>query len=95
MKINFDAVLKDFKGDDIADEKGAGVVLSMIAINAILSPEQGQTGLQKKAAFDLAAKISTKPEGEYLPEEAVLIKEAIGKHYPALIVGAAYNLLDA
>ncbi len=99
MKIDFSTILKDPDNlsDQAKDQKGVLVTLGVIARTALNSELQDErrSGEDKYAAYKLADKIrtSTKPL-DLKADQVTLIKQRIGKAYPAAISGQCWDLLD-
>lgn len=65
------------------------------AIEALLIPEDGQTGEEKAKRYLMATRIYANPENVDLTiEEIAKIKQVIGKCYGALVVGQAWEMLE-
>lgn len=97
MKIDFDAVLLDLKGE-IMKDGDAPVSLKTVAVNALFAPfpdEREIDGTEKAKRFNLGLRIDVGGEVEVSAEEVSLVKKLIGKAYPVLIVGRAYQLIEA
>lgn len=70
--------------------------LSMLAINALNFTEQGIDATEKVRRFKLAVKISEAKGDTFLsPEDIVLLKKVVGLLYSPIVVGRAYELLEA
>lgn len=105
MKINFSTVLKNLKGVSIKtkdeDGKEIDMDLSFVSSNALLAefPQQQnqpqEDGRSKQLRANLARKIFNGGVVEVTAEEITKIKERIAKAYGALIVGEAYDILEA
>jgi hypothetical protein len=76
----------------------AAVTLGDVAIAALESPqadEPGTAASEKLAHDELARKIYHKKDAVLTLDEVKLIKDRIGKIYPAAFIGASWPLLDA
>jgi len=84
-------ILKDGKVVETKDE----FLLKDACVNALLANDDKITeGVEKMKRYLLASKIQQAKELELKSEEIVMIKEAVGKNYGALIVGQVYQMLE-
>ena len=99
MKIDFSTVLQDpdNPSEQAKDSKGVLITLGVIARSALNSELQDErrNGEDKYASYKLADKIrtSTKPL-DLKADQIVLIKQRIGKAYPAGVSGQCWDLLE-
>lgn len=98
MKLNVTTVLKNMNGDDLIEPNAKGeaepVIVRTVIINALMTPDQKDTGVQKVEKYSLAMDIQKQDEIELTPEQVVLLKETIGKPYGPVVVGPVSMLLD-
>lgn len=99
MKINFETPLKALDETVIQTEKNGEktpFLLKTACIESLMTelPQENQSGEQKLKRALLAKRIFDGTEIEITPEESALLKERIGKAYSALIVYAAYGILN-
>lgn len=98
MKVDFNYVIRDLKGEAVMDGKDE-FTLKNVACNALLMPypdEQQLSGTDKYRRFKLADKISA-ANGEAVDlsvEEVADLKKLIAKAFSPLVVGRAYDKLD-
>lgn len=95
---NLDVTVLDMDDNPVPKEKGIPLLLKDVAITALngnYADEQSLSGEEKFKRFDLAMKVNKGGEQDYTPEEIVLIKRIIGKAYGPLIVGRAFEVLNA
>lgn len=95
---NLDVTVLDMDDNPVQKEKGIPLLLKDVAITALngnYADEQSLSGEEKFKRFDLAMKVNKGGEQDYTPEEIVLIKRIIGKAYGPLIVGRAFEVLNA
>lgn len=90
-KVNFEAQITDLKDQPVKLGDGF-MTLGDVAANALLTPDPKDDGKKKMLAFELA--IKCKGEADLTIEEMAKVKESIGKTYPPLVVGRAWNLLE-
>jgi len=98
MLRNFNQPILGMDNEPLKDEKGTPILLENIAVNALLAATQDDRadGTEKAKRFTLAMKINNQTEPvDVTAEELVKMKEMIGKVYTALVVGRAYDLLEA
>jgi len=100
MKINFSQALKALDGTPISRLDGKGeFTLKFVSQEALLlsfQDEQGLGGEEKTRRWVLATMIEANPEKiDLTSEQIALIKKLIGKAYGPLIVGQAWELLEA
>jgi hypothetical protein len=96
MRIDFDTIIRDLKGEPIKDSAG-DFTLSMASCSALLSPypdEQDLDPKDKVRRYKLATKITDGGEVDLSVEEIADLKKLIGKAFPPLVVGRAYEILD-
>lgn len=102
MKVNFSAVLKDIKGEvinrptQVADAEPTPITLGYCAAEALLQPDQDDSGTAKKIElYKLAMRVFEGGEQEITPAEATLLQTKIAKGYPSpLISGQCCELLN-
>jgi len=98
MKLNVLTTLKNINGDDLIEpnEKGEArkITLRMVFVNALMAPEQKDTGDQKLEKYILATDIQKNDEVEVSPEQIVLLKAAVAKPYGPVVVGPVFQILN-
>ena len=98
MLIKVDILLKTMDGQvmkDMVDGEAIDATLRMAMVNAVLSPIEKESGMDKVKKFNLAKKIhDAESEVDLTVEEVSLVKERIGEVFPVLIVGQVFNLLE-
>lgn len=94
MLINFDTTLKHFDGTDVI-ENNQPVTLCAVIVNSLMTPlpEEALTGMQKAEFYQLAFRIYKGGEQEVSHEEAVLIKDRVGRTHNPIAVGQVYDAL--
>lgn len=96
MKINFDTLITDLKGEPIK-ENGKDFTLGDAAQVALLSPYADERDLDGKAKverFMVATTAALGGEQDVTAEDVALIKKLIGKAYGPLVVGRAYEIIE-
>ena len=93
MKIKLAAVMTDLFGKPIKNGE-IDFLLSDVCMNALLSPDDEKEPEEKVRRYKLAVKCSNGKDPELSVEDIALLKKLIGRVYPPLIVGRAYEILD-
>lgn len=100
MKVDFGQELKGLDGTVLYRQDGpesrVDIILRDIVIGSLLATGEKDDGAKKYALWKLAEKVS-KAEApvEVLAEEVVLIKERVGRVQPVIVVGSAFQALEA
>lgn len=98
MRRNFAQPILDINDNEIKDQAGNVMTLTIAAINALLATyddEKQLSGKEKADRMQLALKINKKPkEVDLTAEQLSLVKSLIAKAYGPLIVGRAWELLE-
>lgn len=98
VRRNFDQPILNLNDEPITSPEGNKSTLAIVAINALLATfedERGLLGKDKVERMHLALAINRHPqEVDLTTEQLAKIKELIGKAFPPLIVGRAYELLE-
>ena len=97
--IDFTQALKGLDGKPITDgaTPAIKITLSVVSVNALESALLGDerlAGADKFKMDTLARKIFENKAALLTAEDIALLKERLGKAYGALVVGAAWRLLD-
>jgi hypothetical protein len=103
MQRKFGTILRHLDGETIMDRSETGekpMTLGHVAVTALLATfddERHLGGQQKLDRYVLATKIHSAKDGvaDLTAEEVSAIKTVVGKAYPPLVVGQAFQLLDA
>ena len=97
MLIDTTILLTSLDGTVMKDNDGQGnaidVVIKNIIVNAILSPVQQESGVDKVRKYELAKKVFASDKVDLNEEEIKLIKDRVGEIYAPLVVGQVYELL--
>ena len=94
MKIDFETVLRNLDDKEMTDEENSPVKLVNVCTNALMVIEKDDDGEKKLEKYGLAIKIKN-GEANLKAEEVALLKKVVGKYFGPLIVGRAYEILDA
>ena len=97
MLVKVNQVLRTIDGQSMKDSDGQGNIteatVKSAIVNAILSPVQKETGIEKVAKYELAKKIYASDEVNLDEKEIALIKDRVGELYAPVVVGQIYELL--
>ena len=97
MLVKVDVTLKTLDGTTMKDNDGEGkaidATVKLAMINAILSPVQKESGIDKVKKYELAKKIYASDEVDLNEDEIKLIKDRVGETFPPIVVGQIYELL--
>ena len=97
MIVNTNIELKNLQGDILKDIDGQGnainATVKVALVNAILSPVQGEKGVDKVKKYELAKKVYEADEVDLNEDEIKIIKERVGELYAPIIVGQIFELL--
>lgn len=96
MKLDFSKPIRDLKNEPIV-ENGAAVTLGSVAckvLEMLMPDEQNLPSDKKVKRFELALIAAQGNEQEVTPQQFTEIHELIGKAYPPLVVGRAYEIMD-
>jgi len=98
MLIKVDTPLKNMDGQvmkDMVDGEAVDATLRMAMVNAVLSPVERESGMDKVKKYELAKRIHYATDDvELSAEDITLIKERVGEVFPVLIVGQMFNILE-
>ncbi len=103
MLIDFQRVICDLKGEPLKIKKNEGDIgeslkLLQVCQESLMTTfpdEQGLGGTEKVKRFGLALKIDSQLPVNLESEEIAEIKKLVGKAYGPLVVGRAWELLEA
>jgi len=96
MLVNVSQTLKTIAGEtmkDVVDGKAIDATVKMAIVNAVLSPVEKESGVDKVKKYELAKKIYASDEVDLNEDEIKLIKERIGVAFAPIIVGQIFELL--
>lgn len=95
MIKNFDTILTNLENVSLKNEDQE-ITLKTVCINVLSAdfPEERIEAEEKFKRWLLAKKIYSGGEIDVTPEEIALIKKLLGKAYPPLLVGPAWEYLN-
>lgn len=94
MKINFNQVLVNLKGEPLKQSEDEDATLGSVAVEALLAKKDA-TGKDKANRYDLAMRIHNSEEPlDFKIKEMALIQKLIGDVWPPLVVGQAWKMLE-
>lgn len=97
MKINWNEKLLDMKNMPVKDRNGE-VTLGDCAVECLMSitdAEKGMAGKERYDLYRLAMKIEKEPKSDFSVDELAKIKDHIGRKTLTLLVGRAYDIIEA
>jgi hypothetical protein len=96
MKIKITTELFNANDETIKDTNGKDLTVKDVCINALLIPQSGDDDKTKWEKYELYKRLKTaKDIVEISAEDIVLLKKAIGKTQPPLIMGQAWEVLES
>ena len=96
MLVKVDVPLKTLDGQvmkDNVDGQAVDATVKMVIVNAVLSPVQKESGVDKVKKYELAKKVYSSDEVDLNEDEIKTIKDAVGENFAPIIVGQIYELL--
>jgi len=96
MLVKVNVPLKTLDGQtmrDNVDGQAVDATVRMAIVNAVLSPVQKESGIEKVKKYELAKKIYASDEVDLNEDEIKLIKDRVGETFPPIVVGQIYELL--
>jgi len=97
MLLNTTKVLVNIAGEPLKESVNGvavDVTLRMVVVNALLSPMEKDTGMQKMEKEELARKVYQNDSVDLTIEQVKLIKDRIGEMYAPIVVGQVWRLLE-
>jgi exonuclease III len=97
MKVKINQKLMGSDGEPLQKEKGIAITFKDIAIHSILSPVQGDDEKKKWDKYEIYRKLQDAKgaEVELKTEEVAILKLAIGKIQPPLIMGQCWEIIES
>lgn len=97
MKVKVNQVLKTIDGQTMKDNDGKGnaidATVKLAIVNAVLSPVDKETGVDKVKKYELAKKVFNADEVDLNEEDIKLIKTCVGDNFAPIVVGQIFELL--
>ena len=97
MLVKVNEVLKTLDGQTMKDNDGKGnavdATVKTAIVNAILSPVEKESGIDKVTKYELAKKIYASDEVDLNEDEIKLIKDRVGEGFAPIVVGQIFELL--
>ena len=96
MLVKVNIPLKTMDGQvmkDNVDGQAVDATIKMVIVNAVLSPVQKESGIDKVKKYELAKKVYASDEVDLNEDEIKLIKDAVGENFAPIVVGQIYELL--
>jgi len=96
MLVKVNVPLKTLDGQtmkDNVDGQAVDATVKMAIVNAVLSPVDKESGIDKVKKYELAKKIYASDEVDLNEDDIKLIKDRVGETFAPIIVGQIYELL--
>ena len=94
VKVNVPLLTMDGQTmKDNVDGQAVDATVKMVIVNAVLSPVQKESGIEKVKKYELAKKVYSSDEVDLNEDEIKTIKDAVGENFAPIIVGQIYELL--
>ncbi len=96
MLVKTNAVLKTLDGKvmkDVVDGNAIDATIKQAIVNAVLSPVEKETGVEKVRKYELAKRVYTDDNVDLNEDEIKLIKERVGECFAPIVVGQIFELL--
>jgi hypothetical protein len=95
MKVKVNNPLKDVEGHPLQGEKGKTLTMRDVCINSLLTPVQGDDEKLKWEKYEIFKKLrDATDEVELKLEELNIVKKAVGKLQPPLLMGQVWEMLE-
>lgn len=96
MTINMDQGLKSITGEDMKKPDGSLISLKFVALEAILAegPDSKMTGEMRYKNWSLGKKLQRGGNVDLSIDEVKTIKDAIGRHWMAPVLGPAWDAIE-
>lgn len=95
MKVKINQKLMGSDGEPLQKEKGQAITFKDIAIHSILSPVQGDDEKKKWDKYEIYSKLKEATvEVELKAEQISILKAAIGKIQPPLVMGQCWEIIE-
>lgn len=95
MKIKINEKLKGIDGKDIALNNAPAITLKDVSITSILTPVQEDGEKLKFEKYEIYKLLrDAKIEVTLTAEQITIIKKAVGKFQPPLIMGQCFEMLE-
>ena len=95
MKIKINQEIKNIEGKQILRDANKPLTLKDVCVNCILSPTEGDDEKKKWDKYEIYKKLrDAKDEVTLTAEEVTVIKKAIGRFEPPLILGQCFEALE-
>ena len=78
---------------DNVDGQAVDATIKMVIVNAVLSPVERESGIDKVKKYELAKKVYANDEVDLNEDEIKTIKDRVGETFAPIIVGQIYELL--
>jgi len=94
VKVNVPLLTMDSQVmKDSVDGQAVDATVQTAIVNAVLSPVQKESGIDKVKKYELAKRIYASDEVDLNEDEIKMIKDAVGENFAPIVVGQIYELL--
>lgn len=95
MKVKVNNQLKDVEGKPLQGEKGKPLTMRDVCINSLLTPVQGDDEKAKWEKYEIFKSMrDSKEEVDLKIEQITILKKAVGKVQPPLLMGQIWDMLE-
>ena len=95
MKVKVNNQLNDVEGKPLQGDKSKTLTMRDVCINSLLTPVQGDDEKIKWEKYEIFKKLrDATDEVELKLEELSLLKKAVGKLQPPLLMGQIWEMLE-
>jgi len=95
MKVKVNNQLNDVEGKPLQGDKSKTLTMRDVCINSLLTPVQGDDEKIKWEKYEIFKKLrDSADEVELKLEELSLLKKAVGKLQPPLLMGQIWEMLE-
>jgi len=95
MKVKINQQLKDVEGNILKGEKERPLTMRDVCINSLLTPIQGDDEKVKWEKYEIFKSMrDSKEEVDLKIEQITILKKAVGKVQPPLLMGQIWDMLE-
>lgn len=95
MKLKINQQLRDVEGNILKGEKERPLTMRDVCINSLLTPVQGDDEKVKWEKYEIFKSMrDSKEEVDLKIEQITILKKAVGKVQPPLLMGQIWDMLE-
>lgn len=95
MKLKINQQLRDVEGNILKGEKERPLTMRDVCINSLLTPVQGDDEKAKWEKYEIFKSMrDSKEEVDLKIEQITILKKAVGKVQPPLLMGQIWDMLE-